>query len=65
MNVIGDSIGAGIVAHLSRHDLAKQDQEQEERERQEQRALEGVNVEDGHTANKGTPRHNQPYHGNK
>lgn len=27
VNVLGDSIGAGIVAHLSRHELEAQDRE--------------------------------------
>jgi len=35
VNVVGDSYGAAIVHHLSRHDLAKQDEERAERERLE------------------------------
>ena len=31
INVLGDSIGAGIVAHLSRNDLAMIEQEEEDK----------------------------------
>ena len=47
VNVLGDSYGAGIVHHLSRHELLKQDQENAEREAREREELERQMIEAG------------------